>query len=47
MRLRVIHAKSFLFTVIISGGLFIDGLYACNGAKPLFLIFFDEFENFD
>lgn len=35
------------FTVIISGGLFIGGLYAGNGAKPLFLIFFDEFENFD
>ena len=40
-------AKSFLFSVIISGGLFIGGLYAGDGAKPLFLIFFDEFENFD
>lgn len=48
MRLCAKNGKIVLtFTVIISGGLFIGGLYDGSGAKPLFLIFFDEFENFD
>ena len=47
MRLCKKRQNRLTFTVIISGGLFIGGLYAGSGAKPLFLIFFDEFENFN